>query len=81
MAGARAARAVWAAGPAGRGERHAGLALVERLNVAIIMGLPADMADRAPAEARRLFLAWLLMSAWAALRPARAVARRAALSG
>lgn len=70
-----------------RGDRHAGLCLVERLNVAIIMGLPVaiaayfwanrllppDMAGRADWEVHTLFLVWLLMFAWAALRsPVRA---------
>jgi uncharacterized iron-regulated membrane protein len=68
-----------------RGERHAGLLLVERLNVAIIMGLPVaiaayfwanrllptDLARRADWEVHTLFLTWLLMFVWAALRPPR----------
>lgn len=76
-----------------RGKRHAGLALVERLNVAIIMGLPVaiaayfwanrllppDLARRADWEVQALFLAWLLMFVWAALRPARRAWREQAL--
>ncbi|MEG1769811.1 MAG: PepSY-associated TM helix domain-containing protein [Comamonas sp.] len=76
-----------------RGDRHAGLALVERLNVAVIMGLPVaiaayfwanrllplDLERRADWEVHALFLAWLLMFAWAALRPARRAWREQAL--
>jgi uncharacterized iron-regulated membrane protein len=67
-----------------RAAPHFGLRLVERLNVASIIGLPvaiaayfwanrllaADMADRAAWEVHSLFLVWLALFAHAALRPA-----------
>lgn len=63
---------------------HLGLRLVERLNVATIIGLPVAIAayfwanrllplampDRAAWEVNCLFLAWLLLFLHAALRPA-----------
>ncbi len=74
---------LWTSKRRQRGERHAGLWLVERLNVAIVIGLPVAiaayfwvnrllpvaMAQRAAWEVHSLFLAWLLMFVWAALRP------------
>lgn len=68
----------------GRGLPHLGLRLVERLNVAVVIGLPVaigayfwanrllpiDMAHRAEWEVHTLFAAWLLMFVLSALRPA-----------
>lgn len=62
---------------------HAGLRVVERLNVATIIGLPVaiggyfwanrllplDMSDRAAWEVNCLFLVWLLLFLHASLRP------------
>lgn len=62
---------------------HAGLRLVEKLNVATILGLPVaiaayfwanrllplEMVDRAAWEVNSLFLVWLLLFVHAALRP------------
>ena len=70
----------------------AGLALVERLNVAAIVGLPVaiaayfwanrllptDMAQRAPLEAHLLFAVWLALFAHAALTPPRRAWRQQA---
>ena len=67
----------------GRPVHHAGLSLVERLNVAAIVGLPiaiaayfwanrlvpADLADRAAVEVNVLFLTWLVLAIHASLRP------------
>lgn len=67
----------------GRGAPHAGLRLVERLNVAVVIGLPVAigayfwanrllpvaMAHRAEMEVHTLFLIWLSMFVLAALRP------------
>ena len=67
----------------GRSVSHAGLRLVERLNVAAIIGLPiaiaayfwanrlipVDVDHRAALEVYVLFLAWLLMAVHASLRP------------
>lgn len=68
-----------------RGRAHIGLRLVERLNVAVVVGLPVaigayfwanrllpvDLAHRAEWEVHSLFGAWLLMFLWAAWRPPR----------
>lgn len=67
------------------GRHHAGLALVERLNVGTIIGLPigiaayfwanrlipVDVAERAAREMDTLFIAWLVMLVYAAARPLR----------
>ncbi|GGX17637.1 membrane protein [Pigmentiphaga litoralis] len=67
----------------GRPVSHAGLRLVERLNVAAIIGLPiaiaayfwanrlvpVDLKPRASLEVDVLFLAWLIMALHASLRP------------
>lgn len=64
---------------------HPGLALVERLNVGTVAGLPAavaayfwanrllptDLAARAEWEVHVLFIVWAALLAWAALRPLR----------
>lgn len=71
----------------GRQAHHAALRLVERLNAAVVVGLPVsigayfwanrllplDMAQRAAMEVDVLFLAWLLLLLHAALRPMRRV--------
>jgi len=68
-----------------RSAQHRGLALVERLNVGTVAGLPVamaayfwanrllplGMADRAAWEAHALFIAWAAMLLHAALRPVR----------
>lgn len=67
----------------GRQVAHAGLRLVERFNVAVVLGLPiaiaayfwanrllpVAMAERAALEVDVLFLAWLAMALHAGLRP------------
>lgn len=67
----------------GRQVDHAGLRLVERLNVAVVIGLPAaigvyfwanrllplGVAQRPAMEVDALFLAWLVMGLHAAWRP------------
>ena len=67
----------------GRGTSHLGLRVVERLNVAVVIGLPVaigayfwanrllplNMAHRADWEVHTLFVVWLLMFVFAALRP------------
>ncbi len=67
----------------GRDQPHKGLRTVERLNVAVVIGLPvaigayfwanrllpAGMAHRAEWEVHALFSVWLLMFLFAALRP------------
>jgi uncharacterized iron-regulated membrane protein len=77
---------LWTAKRRKRNERaHAGLALVERLNVGPIVGLPVavaayflanrllpvDFAARAAWEAHALFIVWGAMLAYGALRPLR----------
>lgn len=79
----------------GRGAPHAGLRGVERLNVAVVIGLPVaigayfwanrllppGMAHRAEREVDTLFAVWLLMFLFAALRsPARAWREQAFLA-
>lgn len=68
-----------------RGTAHAGLRLVERLNVAVVIGLPVaigacfwanrllpvGMAHRAEWEVHALFGTWLLMFLWAGSCPPR----------
>ncbi len=67
----------------GRGTPHLGLRVVERLNVAVVIGLPVAIGayfwanrllpvgidHRAEWEVHTLFLIWLLMFLFAALRP------------
>ncbi len=67
------------------GQRHAGLVLVERLNVGTLIGLPigiaayfwanrlipVDVAERAAREMDTLFIVWLAMLLYAAARPLR----------
>jgi uncharacterized iron-regulated membrane protein len=67
----------------GRSASHAGVRLVERLNVAALIGLPigiaayfwanrlipVDVAGRAGLEVNVLFLTWLIMALHASLRP------------
>jgi len=77
----------------GRGVPHVGLRLVERLNVAVVIGLPVaigayfwanrllpiDMAHRAAWEVHTLFAVWLLMFVLSALRPVARTWREQAL--
>ncbi|MGJ7542029.1 PepSY-associated TM helix domain-containing protein [Variovorax sp. LT1R16] len=76
-----------------RGVPHIGLRLVERLNVAVVIGLPVaigayfwanrllpvDIAHRAEWEVHSLFGVWLLMCLWAGLRPPRSAWKEQAL--
>ncbi|MFM9926336.1 PepSY-associated TM helix domain-containing protein [Variovorax sp. H27-G14] len=76
-----------------RGAPHIGLRLVERLNVAVVIGLPVaigayfwanrllpvDIAHRAQWEVHTLFGAWLLMFLFAGVRPPRCAWKEQAL--
>jgi uncharacterized iron-regulated membrane protein len=77
----------------GRSASHAGLRLVERLNVAALIGLPiaiaayfwanrlipVDAVGRAGLEVNVLFLTWLIMAVHASLRPLGCLWREQAL--